>query len=307
MNIIDEADVNWREYEEATREAAKVKPAADWVQDVLDRRNNPQTMQGDYLPWSKTHDCIRFRPGELSLWVGINSHGKTQMLMQVLHCFAAQNRKCLVASFEMAPIESVSRWLRMASQCENYSEAFAKEWADWSREYLWLYNQTGQTTADRVLAVAEYAHRELGIHHYAVDSMMKVVRGEDDYNGQKNLVDRLFSKSRDTGMHTHLVHHSKKLMDESKIPGKFDAKGSGSITDQIDNLFTVWKNVEKRMDMQAGVAVEEVIPDGMLICGKQRNEPDIPESKHNLWFHQPSTQLIGAPHAPALDLMSEWK
>ena len=81
----------------------------------------------------------------------------------------------------------------------------------------------------------------IGIKHIIIDSLMKVVAKEDDYNGQKEFVDGLCVMARDTGMHVHLVHHSRKREDENKRPGKMDAKGSGAISDLVDNCISVFR------------------------------------------------------------------
>ena len=37
----------------------------------------------------------------------------------------------------------------------------------------------------------------------------------------------------------------RKLQDETKIPGKFDVKGTGAITDMVHNVFIWWRNKPK--------------------------------------------------------------
>lgn len=63
-------------------------------------------------------------------------------------------------------------------------------------------------------------------------------------------------------MHIHLVCHSRKANDETQAPRKMDIRGSGSITDQVDNVFCVWRNKDERR-----VPAE----DALLIVDKQRN------------------------------------
>lgn len=168
---------------------------------------------------------------------------------------------------------------------------FIRQFHGWTDSKLWLYDQQGQVDPLRVIAVLRYAHERLKIQHFVIDSLMKCIRGEDDYNGQKDLLDALTSIARDTGMHVHLVHHSKKREDESKTPGKFDLKGSGSISDQADNVMIVWRNKKKQFDSQAGQGVDPESPDAMLICEKQRNGEW--EGRIALWFDQASQQYLG--------------
>ena len=104
----------------------------------------------------------------------------------------------------------------------------------------------------------------------------------------------LCAVAKDTGCHVHLIHHARKLADESNIPGKFDAKGSGSITDQVDNVFTIWRNKAKEAERQEKGATDESKPDAMLICDKQRHGEW--EGKVRLWFDTEATSYRGDEH-----------
>lgn len=298
METLSPDEIDFEAYLRETDSQAKVKPASLWVEDVLTRKNSPSGPVGATLPWGKTHADFRFRPGEMSIWAGVNGHGKSLMLGQVVQGFAQQGQRSLIASFEMKPIDTVERMVRQAARCENYTDAFARRWGKWSNGLLWLYNQRGQTDPRRIYAVCKYAHQELDMQHIVIDSMMKVVKAEDDYNGQKAFIDRLFAIAQDTGLHIHLVHHMRKGEDEHKPGGKFNLKGSGAITDQVDNVFIVWKNKKKLFDRQAGKVVEDGQPDALLICEKQRNATTPNgERRVALWFDQRSTQFIGSQSA----------
>jgi twinkle protein len=122
----------------------------------------------------------------------------------------------------------------------------------------------------------------------AVDSLMKCVGGEDDYNGQKLFIENVTAIARDTGMHVHVVHHARKGGDEFAPPGKMDAKGSGSITDQVDNVLVVWRNKKKEIAVRDGKTSDS--PDAMLICEKQRNGDS--EPRIGLWFDQSTMQYV---------------
>jgi twinkle protein len=144
---------------------------------------------------------------------------------------------------------------------------------------------------EQMLAVCRYATTELGINQIVIDSLMKCVKGEDDMNGQKDFVNALCAISRDSGVHIHLVHHMRKGSDEKSIGGKFDLKGSGSITDQADNVFIVWKNKEKAQQIaEHGFFIDREVPDAVLVCEKQRNGEW--EGKLKLWFDYKSQQYI---------------
>jgi twinkle protein len=297
MAAVIEADsIDWSVYEQQTEPQAKVRPASAWVDELIALDRAGPNDGGAVLPWAKTHELMRLRPGELTIWAGINGHGKSLLTGQVVLSLLAQKQRCMVASFEMKPAATLRRMRRQASCGAFPTEQFTRDFGKWTDGLLWLYDQQGMVDVPRVAAVLRYCSEELKIKHAVVDSLMKCVRGDDDYNGQKDMLDLLTSIGRDTGMHIHLVHHIRKADDENKLPGKFDLKGSSAISDQADNVMVVWRNKKKQFDSQAGKAVDEDAPDAMVICEKQRNGEW--EGRIALWFHEASQQFVGVRRGP---------
>lgn len=291
--LIEPDDIDFDRYMDETDEHAKIRRASAYLDDLDAYFESEGRLFGDVLPWNKTSDDIRLRAGELSIWAGVNGHGKSLLLGNVVLGLMRQKRRCLIASFEMRPQVTLARMCRQASQGAAPTAEFRRHFAAWSDGRLWIYDHQGTVRPDRMLAVCRYAASELEIEHIVIDSLMKCVRGEDDYNGQKDFIDSLTAIGRDTGMHIHLVHHMKKGKDENDIGGKFDLKGSGAITDQADNVFVVWRNKRKQFDEQQGKEVDADIPDSLLVCEKQRNGEW--EGKVALWFHKPSMQYVERP------------
>jgi twinkle protein len=143
-----------------------------------------------------------------------------------------------------------------------------------------------------VVGVARYCAKELGMQHIFIDSLMKVVPDEDDHNGQKRFVDELTAIARDYGTHVHLISHIRKLSNEEVAPGKHDVKGTGAITDLVDNLLLVYRNKKKENAKETGGAWSEADPDTFLICAKQRNGEW--EGRIGLWFDPHSQQFVHA-------------
>lgn len=140
---------------------------------------------------------------------------------------------------------------------------------------MWVYDKVGRIDPQFLFAAIRFCAEKHGTTHFFVDSLMKCVRGEDDYNAQKDFVADLVEVGKETGTHIHLVHHVRKGSDEKGIPSKFDAKGSGAITDQVDNVLCVWRNKAKEQDdekaLEMGAALTAEGPDFLLICDKQRH------------------------------------
>jgi twinkle protein len=128
---------------------------------------------------------------------------------------------------------------------------------------------------------------------FVIDNLSKLDIAMDDYNAQKDYVTALcdFAKANDS--HVLLVAHMSKSRESGDKP--MDAamvKGSGSITDLVDNVLVWWRNKTKEEKIKKGIASEDVQsqPDGACSCQKQRNgeeEPYLP-----LWFDKESQQFL---------------
>lgn len=307
--VFDNDDIDFTLYEQETEAKQKVKDAAVWVQELIDRIKNPVHTPRSLMPWRKTHQLIQFRPGEVTIWGGANGQGKSLVTGQVALSLCAQGEKVCIASFEMKPIKTLERmgrqWsgenpdhpaFRGSSEATDYLIDVYSQFRDWTDGKLFLYDQQGTVNAKQVCAVVRFCTIEKGITHFVVDSLMKCVAGEDDYNGQKAFVDELTAIARDHQIHIHLVHHIKKPADESHKPNKYDYKGSGSITDQVDNVISVWRNKPKERKREEGklqADANATEPDCLLICDKQRNGEW--EGSIGLWFHKDSQQFVAAP------------
>lgn len=282
---------DFAEYLRQTEPQHKVLPASAFAAAVKRRMFARQARTDGLLPWSKTHSQFQLRPGEVTLWAGINGHGKSLMLSMVMLGLIAQQRRVCIASFEMKPDVQLERMMRQTSGGDRPTEQWVDRAMGWLDGQLWFYDQQGTVDTAAIFAVCKYAAERLRIEHIVIDSLMKCVKGEDDYNGQKALVDELTAIARDTGLHIHLVHHVRKQGDERSPPNKFDAKGSGAITDQVDNVLLVWRNKGKEADARnPKKAIDDDAPDSMLICEKQRNGEW--EGAVTLWFHAPSQQYV---------------
>jgi twinkle protein len=313
MKLIPDT-IDWRDYERESEDAAKVRPAGDFLSAMIADIGKPAAYERkSYLPWEKTHKLFWFRDGETTLWAGVNGHGKSAVTGMVAASLVAQSEKVAIASFEMKPRKTLNRMVRQFMGL-NDNEGATDEEAGLLREVygqfaglcsdkLWIYDQQGTVTPERVVSVTRYCFKVLGVKHMVIDSLMKCVKGEDDYNGQKGLVDELTAIGRDYSAHVHLVHHLRKSGKETDQPDKNDVKGSGSIVDQVDNLMLVWRNKSKELDRMAGKLVALDDPDTVIFCRKQRNGTGW-EGPIKLFFDTESMQYTGHPNS-SID-MAAW-
>jgi twinkle protein len=317
MPVITPDDIDFSAYEHETEARQRVRPASLYVQALIDRVDSPQKEKRCFMPWGKTHRLIHFREGEVTVWGGQNGSGKSLVTGQVGISLAAQGEKIAVASFEMKPIKTMHRMGRQWTQQDiedpellaNPVERRAmrdlyEQFRDWTDTRLWLYDQQGTVHWKQVCAVARYCAKELGINHLFIDNLMKCVAGEDDYNGQKAFIDEVCAIARDHSIHIHVVHHVKKPAKEDDFPTKYDFKGTGAITDQVDNVIAVWRNKKKERARGAERALLDAKPDAMLIVDKQRNGSGW-EGNIGLWYLHQSQQYVGSSRAEAISFLSD--
>lgn len=299
-NTITDYDVDLDAYAVGLEESPKLIPAQTYADQVIEHFYGDTGKAGLHLPWAKTHSNIKLRPGEVSIWSGVNGHGKSMLLSQVILQAMAHSDRVCIASMEMKPVKTMARMTRQAAGTDQPEIAFIRAFHDWTESKLWLYDQQGTVKPDRILGLlsycakggANYKGQKVKIHHFVIDSLMKCGIGVDDYNGQKAFVNALCACAYDTGIHVHLVTHSRKRDSERHVSDKFDVKGTSEITDQVDNVFTVWRNKNKEDEAQKNVPDPETMkePDAMLICSKQRHGDD--EGKFTLWFDKRSQQYV---------------
>lgn len=274
--------IDFSAYMASTEAAHRIISAAAYVQEVTDYFHAENIDRGSVMPWPKTHDLVRFRKHEVTLWAGMNGHGKSLALGQCCLSFVAAGEPTCIASMEMKPVVTLARMARQFSREHTPTRDQIKVFHGATGRHLWLYDQQGTVNAERMLAVMRYCAQEKGIRHFVLDSLMKCGIAEDDYTAQKLFVDGICTIARDTGMHIHLVAHSRKQQNELSAPGKMDVKGSGSITDQVDNVLTVWRNKAKERSVEMGLLDKSNEPDAFVICDKQRNGEW--EGRIALWF-----------------------
>ncbi|HSW94315.1 MAG TPA: toprim domain-containing protein [Gammaproteobacteria bacterium] len=289
--------------EARTLDPEELKPAGYFVDQVIAGFNPPNGCEiGIAPPWEKTKGIILFRPSELSIWSGINGHGKSQFLGHlILHFINVGSRVC-IASLELKPQRLLMRLTRQAAGLADPSDGYIRAIHNWYVDKLWLFDLVGTTKVERLLEVFLYARQRYGIDVFVIDSFMKCGIGEDDYNAQKAFIDRLCDFKNQHNCHIHLIMHPRKTDDETKIPGKLDFKGTGAITDLADNCFVIWRNKAKEeaaqiksggnvLDAKQQAKLDEC--DCIWRCDKQRNGEW--EGKISLWFDPKSYQYLGHP------------
>ncbi len=151
-----------------------VNPASSWVEGVIDHFYKPQEAPKVRLPWLNTQTYFNLRKGEVTLWAGINGHGKSMMSGQAAIGLCEQGERVCLASLEMPPVKTMAR---IARQCygtfeppRQYIETLAK----WTDDKLWIYDHLGSCKPEVMLAVIRYSIEKFGITQFFIDNLMSL-------------------------------------------------------------------------------------------------------------------------------------
>ena len=269
----------------------ELRSAADYIPQVVSLfYPEPGATRDPVLHIDRNLDWFEFRGGEVSVWTGINGHGKSLLLSQVQIGLMAQGEHFVVFSGEMKPARLLKRSVKQVTGLDRPASAYIRAVGEWMRDRYWLFDLQGTAKLDRLLEVFTYAHRRYGCTHFVIDSLMMTDVPEDGPGSmtlQKDAMRKLTAFAKRLNVHVHLVAHPRKARDESAAPNKMDVAGSGKITDGADNVFSVWS--AQKDQSKVVEEADEGRPDGKLELQKQRNG-DVQRFTQQLWFDASSMQ-----------------
>jgi twinkle protein len=280
-----------------TMDPEALRNAGEFTEDVMKEFAKSGVDYGIAMPWEKLAHRLVIRMGEVVILAGINGHGKSEVAGQITVNAVKHGWRSCVASMEFRPPKWLKRMVRQAVGRSDPAQGFIANTMAWLSESLWVFDATGTAKADQIIETFVYAAKRYGVNLFVVDNLAKCGFDEDDYNGQKNFVDRLTDFAKEQDVAVLLVAHMKKQADENHDGGKMGVKGSGAITDMADTTLSIWRNKPKeekvrKLESIGGVPDGEITdaPDAVLTCHKQRNGED--EPKLALWFDRDSHQFM---------------
>jgi twinkle protein len=295
-----------------TLDPAELQLASKYTEEVYLEFHPPnQALVGFMPPWRRLGDQFAFRYGETTVLAGANGHGKSEAAGQIVLAAVAQHVRACVASLEFRPRKWLARLSRQAL-CTFTPERDRLEALDrWYGDRLWVFDVVGRTSADRMLDCFLYAYRRYGVKLFVIDNMSKLGIAEDGYNEQKEFIEQVTAFAVEHNVHIIVVAHMRKgdASHDFEKGGKWGIKGSGAITDLVDNVLIHWRNKPKENRLQelampiraeSGETEEaralereelRTRPDAVCEVEKQRNGSG-EEPRQLLWFHKESHQFL---------------
>ena len=248
--------------------------------DSVVRRFYPvnEAQLGFFLPWAKAVDKFKFGWGETTVVAGVNGHGKSEMVGQLVIDAGAQDVKACVASLEFKPDKWIARIVRQMT-CAMIPEIKKIDQAmHWLQDKLWAFDVEGHgagtAKVDRLLEVFEYARQRYGCRLFVIDNFSKLGIGEDDLNEQKRAISLITEFSVEHDVHIIVVMHMRKNESDDVRSGKMGVKGSSSLTDLVDNLWVVWRNRKKEASLRSISMMKrgEMTPDELSKVDKEKKD-----------------------------------
>jgi twinkle protein len=292
----------------ASPDPLELKPAEAYTEDVIEEFYPSNDVPlGFKPPWGDVAKSFMFVPSEVTIWTGWSGHGKSMALSQLMVEGIAQGERACIFSGEIKPAKQLKRMVRQITGQKYPSRELIRIAMRWLSGRLWLFDLTGTAKADRLRSVFDYARRRYAVTQFVIDSLMKCGMAEDDYSAQKLFVEGWTDFANEhSGVHVHIVAHSRKKGSDREDSGRMDVKGSGGITDLAHNVIVLWRNREKEkligeaMRNGAMVPVEKAaLPDAMLTIDKTREQEIEGDGRSHLWFHRSSLQYVdGHDHQP---------
>jgi twinkle protein len=291
--VIEEGDIDFRAYEQATEVKVKIRQASVFLDDLKAQfARRDQAPVEPSMGSTKLRNLLHFRPGEVTAVAGFNGHRKSMFAGQLALDLMQAGQKVLIASMEMQPERTLARMARQAAAKRWPDPRWLAEFSQWTDGRLWLFDHLGRITPSSCIAVCRYFAEHLEGQHVFIDSMMMVCASEESLDEQKQFVTDLCRLGKETELHIHLVTHCRKPQaGEERAPTKYDIRGAAAISDQVDNVLTVWANKAKRDKLETNPHDSDALsqPDALVSVEKQRNGSW--EGKVKLWFDETSLRF----------------
>ncbi|MEN6348647.1 MAG: DnaB-like helicase C-terminal domain-containing protein [Syntrophomonas sp.] len=203
-----------------------------------------------------------FRTGELTVWSGVNSSGKSTLLSQMLLEALDQEQAVCAYSGEL-PDQIFRYWLELQAAGPWGVEqgagsltgravvipALIDAIRGWYRERLFLCAGADWGSLDSLLETFTGAARDYSCRVFLLDNLTIIISGfraRDQLRTQRELILHMVRFAREFRVHVHIVVHPRKNVNPSNFT-KTDIGGSGDITNLADNVLVLTRFAPHKM------------------------------------------------------------
>jgi|TARA_R110002110_G_scaffold27992_2_gene101191 twinkle protein len=292
--------------------AEKTQHRVNWLNrhkdKILSESSESVALQGIQTPWEKLHDKLVLQFGCVSTWIGIDGHKKSSVLNQIV-AFAARDNVVGLCSLEM-DVRSIGELLcKQALGAVSPTNELKEKFIDWTENRILVYDHVGTCKPLEVYALILKMVRDYGARFIVIDCLQMVESVCGDNEKERAFFAMLVQLAKGFNIHIAVVHHARKPEKggDEYIPTRFDALGSGAISQLSSILAIVWSDKKKQrlldlkeLGQDLDVDDTEYLsrPDTKIVIAKNRHIPW--ENTVGLWQH-PSRQFCGSPSLQRLN------
>ena len=184
-----------------------------------------------------------------------------------------------------------------------------EKFIDWTENRILVYDHVGTCKPLEVYALILKMVRDYGARFIVIDCLQMVESVCGDNEKERAFFAMLVQLAKGFNIHIAVVHHARKPEKggDEYIPTRFDALGSGAISQLSSILAIVWSDKKKQrlldlkeLGQDLDVDDTEYLsrPDTKIVIAKNRHIPW--ENTVGLWQH-PSRQFCGSPSLQRLN------
>lgn len=308
MNGVPREEIIRAVTEAKTLDPDELRGAGEFAEQIIDRFHpKDRSQQGFLMPWLSMAEQFSFAWGATTIIAGYAGHGKSEITGQFVLDALRQGVRACVASLEFRSSKWLQRQVRQATGTPIPEVSAIQQTVEWLGNGLWVVDIYGTAKIDRLLDVFRYAHRRYGVRLFVIDNFSKLGIADDDLAGQKRAIDMITEFSVVHNVHTILVHHLRKEETDFSATNmsKLSLKGSGSISDMVDNIFLLWRHRTKEQKLKDPkfheLSDEDQAKlrrslDALLRCEKYRDGDE--EPRLALWFDRQSHLFVERQNEP---------
>ena len=189
-----------------------------------------------------------FASGELSVWSGSNASAKSTILNQMAIESINQGYKVAIYSGELIPSKLI-KWIIMQCAGKNYisynynkdfyyvDNSYKKIIKNWLNGKLFIYNNDLGNKAKDIIEQLKLCIKKNDIKVLILDNLMSMDLknlGDNKYETQSLLIQKLSALSKELNIHIHFVCHPRKA---TSFLRKEDIAGTGDLTNIADNVY----------------------------------------------------------------------
>jgi hypothetical protein len=273
----------------------------------------------DYIPSgieSLDSRIIGFKIGQVSVWSGRRGCAKSTLVNELILNAANRGYRTALWTGELSGGEQ-KQWLMLQAAGKQFNQQskfsdfyftptnIVQKIEPWIDKYLVMYNCNYQADILNIEQKVRQLYEEWPFHVLTLDNLMALSISElgekDEWNNQKQLLNRLTKLARELKIHIHLIAHPNKMRDWITVES---ISGSGNIGNYAQNVFLISRIFPDTFEQQAtGVLSRKVIADiiqtgatNIIEVAKLRDKGSAVGTVIKLWFENESNRLKGDPY-----------